>query len=70
MDKNLFLAFYGDYYYPNGGIEDLIDTFDSFEAAKNAIELAHENRRPEDVEHKFDFGNIYNVLTGEKTILF
>lgn len=36
-----YLAFYGDVFYPSGGINDLIGHYDSKEEAINAIHEEH-----------------------------
>lgn len=39
-----YLAFYWDNYYPEGGMNDLIGSFDSIECAKKAIEDKFNNQ--------------------------
>lgn len=39
---NRYLAFFGDSYYPNGGMEDFLSDHDNFHDAMEAIRLAKE----------------------------
>lgn len=67
--SKLFLAFYGKVYYPDGA-EDIIDLFETFELAKSAIEKKHKEVRPNDLDHEFGYGQIYNLENREITTIF
>lgn len=34
----MYFLFAGEHYYPNGGISDYVDTFDSLEVAKESLD--------------------------------
>jgi len=52
-----YLAFYGDCYYPRGGMDDFIGDFDTLEEAIKAIEEAHKNRKDWDS----NFASVYSL---------
>ena len=39
-----YLAFYGDNYYPNGGMDDFVGSFNTIEGAKVAVMVEHSKR--------------------------
>lgn len=62
---NKYIAFYGDIFYPEGGMNDLLGYFDSIEDAVNYIKKAHLNNRPDDLKWDWAWGHILNVETKE-----
>jgi len=67
--SKIYLAFYGEVYYPDGA-NDIIELFYTFELAKDVIEKKHKEVRPDDLEHEFGYGHIYNIETGGITNIF
>lgn len=49
MGKRYF-AFYGDVYYPSGGMDDFVGSYETIADAKQAIETYHKKNRPKDEE--------------------
>ena len=45
-----YLAFYGDNYYPDGGMRDFICDYETIEECELSINEAHINTRPEDTD--------------------
>jgi hypothetical protein len=39
-----YLAFYGDNYYPNGGMDDFVGSYDTLDEAKSAVSEEHLKR--------------------------
>lgn len=61
-----YLAFYGDNYYPSGGMGDFIGDFDTKEEAIQAIEEAHKKNRPNDTKWQWVWKQIYDT---EKSVM-
>ena len=57
-----YLTFYGDCYYPCGGMKDFIGDFDTIEQAKEAITMAHLINRPEDKEFEWAWASIWSII--------
>lgn len=62
-----FLAFYGDCFYPFGGMEDFIGDFETKEKAIEAINRAHKKKRPNEKDWEFAWAHIYSIK--EKCII-
>ena len=58
-----YLAFYGDFYYPQGGIDDFIDDYDTIEEAKEAITKAHLQNRKDDIKWEYAWCHIWDTET-------
>ena len=56
-----YLAFYGDDYYPIGGMGDFIGDYDTKEEAIQAIEEAHKKNRPDDLKWEWAWKQIYDT---------
>ena len=56
-----YLAFYGDAYYPSGGMDDFIGDYDTKEEAIQAIEEAHRKRRPRESSWEYAWGNVWSI---------
>jgi hypothetical protein len=39
-----YLAFYGDNYYPHGGMNDFVGSYDTLDEAKDAVQVEHIRR--------------------------
>ena len=63
-----YLAFYGDCYYPSGGMGDFIGDFDTKEEAIQAIEEAHIEKRPDDLEWEWAWVQIYDTEKREMVV--
>ena len=55
-----YLAFYGDCYYPSGGMDDFVGDYDTKEEAIEAIEKAHLKNRPDDKVWESAWGNVWD----------
>ena len=55
-----YYAFYGDCYYPSGGMDDFIGDYDTKEEAIQAIEEAQKNNRKEDVKWEWAWAHIWD----------
>ena len=55
-----YFAFYGDIYYPSGGMSDFVGDFDSLEEAVEAIKTEHHNYRANDILGDFDWGEVWD----------
>ena len=58
-----YLAFYGDYYYPDGGMDDFIGEHDTIKEAKETIIKAHLLHRKEDVKWEWAWCQIWDTET-------
>jgi len=56
-----YLAFYGEYYYPSGGMEDFIGDFDTIEEAIQYIEEHHKRERPDDLKWEWAWCHVYSI---------
>jgi len=56
-----YLAFYGDIYYPGGGMNDYIGSYDSYDDAIKAIDEKHLENRPDDVSWEWAWKQIFDV---------
>jgi len=59
-DMKQYLAFYGDSYYPSGGMDDFVGDYDTKEEAIESIEKAHLKHRPNDKAWEWDWGNVWD----------
>ena len=55
-----FFAFYGDCYYPFGGINDFIGSYHTKEEAIKAIEEKHLHTRPDDINFDWSWCHIWD----------
>ncbi|MCC7246266.1 MAG: hypothetical protein IT269_11350 [Saprospiraceae bacterium] len=55
-----FLAFYGDAYYPSGGMGDFIGDYYTKEEAVLAIEDEHKKNMPHDIEWQYAWGHVWS----------
>jgi len=55
-----YLSFYGDVYYPRGGMDDFIGDYDTKEEAIKAIEEAHLKKHPYDKKWEWAWGNVWS----------
>ena len=55
-----YFAFYGDYYYPSGGMDDFVGDYDTKEEAIEAIEKTHLKNRPDDKVWEWAWGNVWD----------
>jgi hypothetical protein len=58
-----YLVFYGDCYYPSGGINDFIGDFDNIQDCEKAIELKHKENRSDDDKWEWAWKQIYDTKT-------
>ena len=56
--KKRYWLFGGDAYYPNGGMNDFVGSFDEIEQAEECVKSE---------EYEFDWHHIFDTQTGEKT---
>lgn len=56
-----YLAFYGNEYYPMGGMEDFVGDFDTEEDAKDAIIKAKKLNNRIDEGWAYDWAQIYDT---------
>lgn len=56
-----YLAFYGDCFYPSGGMDDFIGDFDEKEDAIIFIAKTHINHRPDDLKWEFAFAKVWDT---------
>ena len=56
-----YWAFYGDDYYPRGGMEDFIGSFDDRDDAIKAIKEAHTKNSPEDLNWSCSWGHVWDT---------
>jgi len=56
-----YLAFYGDIYYPGGGMNDYIGSYESYDDAIKAIDEKHLENRPDDVSWEWAWKQIFDV---------
>ena len=64
MDREImkrYLAFYGDWYYAKGGMDDFITDCDTVEDCEKAIKEAHIKNNPDDLEWKSAWKQIYDT---------
>ncbi|MGR3218810.1 MAG: hypothetical protein ACUZ8H_03200 [Candidatus Anammoxibacter sp.] len=61
-----YLAFYGDFYYPQGGMDDFQGDYDTIEEAKEAIRKAHLENRIDDIKWEWSWFHIWDMETKEK----
>ncbi|TNE74998.1 hypothetical protein EP331_00470 [bacterium] len=55
-----YLAFYGNYYYPNGGMYDFLIDCDTIEECEKAIQLKHKERWSSDTSWEWDWKQIWD----------
>jgi hypothetical protein len=55
-----YLSFYGDYYYPSGGM-DFIGDYDTKEEAIQAIEEAHKKSHPDDLKWEWAWATVWST---------
>ena len=63
-----YLAFYGDCYYPEGGMNDFITDCDTVEDCENAIKEAHIKNRPKDLKWSLAWKQIYDTEKREMVV--
>lgn len=56
-----YLAFYGDFYYAGGGMNDFIIDSDTIQGCEKAIKEAHMKNRPDDLEWEWAWKQIYDT---------
>ncbi len=56
-----YLAFYGDVYYPIGGMDDFLGEYDTKEEAIEAIEESHKLLRPTDLVWEWSWASIWDT---------
>jgi len=56
-----YLTFYGDAYYPNGGMGDFIGDYDTQEEAVKVLGLRHLNHRPDDEKWEWAWGQVWDT---------
>ena len=56
-----YLSFYGDVYYPSGGMGDFIGDYETKEEAIQAIEKAHKKHRPDDLKWEWAWANVWST---------
>jgi hypothetical protein len=56
-----YLAFYGDNYYPGGGMNDFIGSYDSYDNAIQSLEEAHKKNRPDDLSWEWAWKQIFDL---------
>jgi hypothetical protein len=69
MNMNRYLVFYGDDYYPCGGIHDFVGDFASLEECKAAIIRSHLKFRPDDTEWEWAWNHIWDSLKKETIVI-
>lgn len=55
-----YFAFYGDSYYPRGGMDDFVGDYDTIQEAIEAIEKAHLKNRPDDKVWEWAWCNVWD----------
>jgi hypothetical protein len=55
-----YFAFYGDCYYPIGGMDDFVGDYDTKEEPIEAIEKAHLENRPDDKVWELAWCNVWD----------
>ena len=55
-----YLAFYGDVYYPSGGMDDFIGDYYTKEEAIEAIKKAHVKNRLDDKVWEWAWANVWD----------
>jgi hypothetical protein len=55
-----YFAFYGDCYYPSGGMDDFIGDYDTKEQAIEATEKAHLEERHDDLSWEWGWCNVWD----------
>jgi hypothetical protein len=55
-----YLAFYGDDYYPSGGMSDFVKDCDTLEECEKEIEQKHKENRPDDDEWAWAWKQIWD----------
>ena len=63
-----YLAFYGDWYYADGGMDDFIADCDTVEDCEKAIKEAHIKNNPDDLEWKLAWKQIYDTEKREMVV--
>ena len=56
-----YLAFYGDIYYAEGGMNDFVIDCNTVEDCEKAIELKHKQYRPNDIEWAWAWRQIWDT---------
>ena len=55
-----YFAFYGNTYYPNGGMEDFVGDYDTKDEAIEAIKESHLKNRLDDEYWEYAWGHIWD----------
>lgn len=55
-----YFAFYGDCYYPSGGMGDFVGDFDTVDECNNYIDLLHSKNRPNDIIWEWAWKSIWD----------
>lgn len=58
-----YLAFYGNVYYPLGGMNDFVGDYDTEQDCEKAIEEKHAENLPDDSEREFVWKQIWDSQT-------
>lgn len=61
-----YLAFYGDRYYPSGGIDDFEGDYDTVEEARKAIDKAHSKNPSYGIEWDSAWAHVWDSETRKK----
>ncbi len=56
-----YLAFYGKTYYPCGGMDDFIGSYDNTKEAIEAIHIQRDIYSPDDVSWEFCWGSVWSI---------
>ena len=63
---NRYFVFYGDVFYPMGGMRDFIGSFESMTEAHIAVNSAHASSRKEDEEWEYGWAQIWDSREGKE----
>lgn len=62
---NKYLLFSGDYYYPSGGMEDFVMSFETLDAAKEYVKASHESLMWHHVADRETLKIVWRWIDGE-----